>query len=305
MAIPSLDVLVSLITLYIVLAVTVSAFTELITRVVGLRSIGLKSGIRSILQNPKDKKSTADTTKFWNSGIIKSATDGDASPNTLDALTFATAALSTVATNMPRDNLEAKALIEKAGINDHLKEVLIGLTDRAMHRGTSLHDELAQHFDATMEKIGQWYRQWTHAITLVLAVCFTVYVNANTLELLSQLTSHAETRLELAKIQSAFTAEEKKYLSDKSYGNAVDHLADAYKIITKDTLGGKSAWPTAWDERFRVICGLLITILAVSLGAPFWFDVLGRINPKTSGNDRPGSSISVQPIPPVPPPPPK
>jgi hypothetical protein len=327
MAIPSLDVLVSLVTLYIVLAVTVSAFTEFLTRLVGLRSIGLKSGIRSILQDPKGEKDAdkgekgaKDTANFWKNGIIKSATDGDASPNTLDALTFATATLSTIASNMPRDNVEAKALIEKADINDHLKEVLTGLADRAMHRGTSLHDELAQHFDATMEKIGQWYRQWTHGIALLLAIGFTVYLNANTLDLLHQLTSHAETRLELARIQSAFTDKEKEYSAshhakatspdsvaeiDKSYGNAVDHLADAYKIITKDTLGGQTEWPASWGARLRVICGLLITILAVSLGAPFWFDVLGRINPKTTRSDRPSSSISIQPIPPVPPPPDK
>ncbi|MDB6085418.1 MAG: hypothetical protein JWN43_3299, partial [Gammaproteobacteria bacterium] len=37
MALPSLDVFVGLVTIYIVLALTVSAFTELVTRVVGLR----------------------------------------------------------------------------------------------------------------------------------------------------------------------------------------------------------------------------------------------------------------------------
>jgi hypothetical protein len=73
-----------------------------------------------------------------------------------------------------------------------------------------------------------------------------------------------------------------------------------YKIVTKDTFGGVPEWPDHWNDRLRVMCGLLITILAVSLGAPFWFDVLGRINPKPSGTDRPASSVSIQPIPAVP-----
>jgi hypothetical protein len=80
MTLPSLDVFVGLVAIYIVLALTVSAFTEIITRLVGLRSRGLKSGIRSILQDPNAKGLSNETKRFWNSGIIKSATDGDGSP---------------------------------------------------------------------------------------------------------------------------------------------------------------------------------------------------------------------------------
>jgi hypothetical protein len=314
MGIPSLDVFVALITVYIVLALAVSASTEILTRIVSLRSIGLKSGIRSILQDPDTKTLGGVATSFWNSGIIKSATDGDSSPNSLDALTFATATLSSLGMDLPADTAKAKAMIAASNINAHLKEVLIGLSDRALRRGTSLHDELAQHFDATMEKVGRWYRHWTQAISLVLAVFFTVYLNANTLDLLHELTAHPEARLELAKIQSTFTPEEKEYAvqaktaraatdpNDKSYDNAVDHLAETYKIVTKDTLAGSLKMPQHWSEAFRMFFGLFITILAVSLGAPFWFDILGRINPKATGTNRPDSSISTQPVAAVPPP---
>jgi hypothetical protein len=313
MGIPSLDVFVALITVYIVLALAVSASTEILTRILSLRSIGLKSGIRSILQDPDTKSLGGVATNFWNSGIIKSATDGDSSPNSLDALTFATATLSSIGMDLPADTAKAKAMIASSNLNAHLKEVLLGLSDRAIRRGTSLHDELAQHFDATMEKVGRWYRHWTQVISLILAVLFTVYLNANTLDLLHELTAHPEARLELAKIQSTFTKDEKEYAAakaatatkdpnDKSYDNAVDHLAETYKIVTKDTLAGSLNMPRHWSEAFHMFVGLLITILAVSLGAPFWFDILGRINPKAIGTNRPDSSISTQPVAAVPPP---
>jgi hypothetical protein len=291
MTMPSLDVFVSLITVYIVLALTVTALTELLTRVVGLRSRGLKSGIRSILQDPNTKVFTEDTKKFWNSGIIKSATDGDSSPNSLDALTFATAALATAGLDPSRNVDQAKTLIANASINPHLKEVLTGLSDRALSRGTTLHDELAQHFDATMEKVGRWYRHWTQGFAFGFAIIFTIYLNANSLDLLHQLTAHPETRLELARIQSTLSA------GDADHANASKNLEAAEKIINKDTFGDTEHWPN-WHW-LHVGAGLLITILAVSLGAPFWFDVLGRISPKASGADRPPSSVSVQPAPPV------
>jgi hypothetical protein len=290
---PSLDVFVSLITIYIVLALTVSALTEIITRLVGLRSIGLKSGIRSILQDPNVKVLSDETKRFWNSGIIKSATDGDSSPNSLDALTFATATLVTAGMDVARNVGQAKTLIANAPINSHLKDVLAGLADRSLSRGTTLHDELAQHFDATMEKIGRWYRHWTQGIAFVLALVFTVYINANTLDLLHQLTAQPASRLELAKIQSNLSTD------PADHARAMSNLKDLDAIITRDTLGGKTLRPEFTKDPFRTIIGLLITILAVSLGAPFWFDVLARISPKASGADRPPSSVSSQPAPAV------
>jgi hypothetical protein len=291
MALPSLDVFVSLITIYVVLALTVSALTEIITRLVGLRSVGLKSGIRSILQDPNVKGLSDETKRFWNSGIIKSATDGDPSPNSLDALTFATATLGTAGLDVLRNAGQVKTMIADAPINSHLKDVLAGLADRSLSRGTTLHDELAQHFDATMEKIGRWYRHWTQGIAFVLAVVFTVYVNANTLDMLHQLTAHPESRLELAKIQSSLSAD------PADHARAMNNLKDLGAIITSDTLSGKGLLPEITKDPFRTIVGLLITILAVSLGAPFWFDVLARINPKASGADRQPSSVSNPPAP--------
>jgi hypothetical protein len=293
MTLPSLDVFIGLVTIYIVLALTVSALTEIITRLVGLRSIGLKSGIRSILQDPNVKGLTDETKRFWNSGIIKSATDGDPSPNSLDALTFATATLVTAGLDLSHNVGQAKTMIANAPIDSHLKDVLTGLADRSLSRGTTLHDELAQHFDATMEKIGRWYRHWTQGIAFVLAVVFTVYVNANTLDLLHQLTAHPESRLELAKIQSS-------QLTDPTdRARAISNLKDLDAIITSDSLNGQTLRPEFTKDPFRTIVGLLITILAVSLGAPFWFDVLSRISPKASGADRPPSSVSIQPAPAV------
>jgi hypothetical protein len=299
MTLPSLDVFIGLVTIYIVLALTVSALTELLTRVIGLRSIGLKSGIRSILQDPTAKGLESETKKFWNSGIIKSATDGDSSPNSLDALTFATATLATTGMHLPLNSDQAKAMIAKAPINAHLKDVLNDLSDRAAYRGTTLHDELAQHFDATMEKVGRWYKNWAQGIAFVLAIVVTVYVNANTLDLLHQLTAHPEARLALATLQSSLAE------ADEDHGDVVRNVKAVEAIITKDALAGTLTWPHQNGERFRLIVGLLITILAVSQGAPFWFDVLSRIDPRNGGANRPPSSISVRPMPTTALPPPR
>ena len=45
-----------------------------------------------------------------------------------------------------------------------------------------------------------------------------------------------------------------------------------------------SAWQTEWSVWLMAICGWLLTALAASLGAPFWFDLLGKaINMRMAG----------------------
>lgn len=283
MSLPSLDVFIGLVTIYIVLALTVSALTEIISRLVGLRSIGLKSGIRSILQGPDASGSADETKRFWNSGVIKSVTDGDPSPNSLDPLTFATATLATTGLDLRGGAGEPSKMIADAPIDSHLKSVLTALADRSMARGTTLDAELAQHFDATMQKISRWYRHWTQAIAFALAVVFSIYINANTLDLLHQLTAHPEARLELAKIESSLSA------NPADHARAMSNLRDLDAIVTGDALGSKTLRLEFVRDPIHSIVGLLITILAVSLGAPFWFDVLGRISPKAGSADPPHS----------------
>ena len=214
---------------------------------------------------------------------------GDSSPNSLDT-DFRHGDLVTAGMDVARNAGQARTMIANAPINSHLKDVLTGLADRSLSRGTTLHDELAQHFDATMEKIGRWYRHWTQGIAFALAVVFTVYVNANTLDLLHQLTAQPASRLELAKIQSNLSAD------PADHARAISNLKDLDAIITSDTLSGKTLRPEPpkiHSARFWAPdhhSGSLVW-------APFWFDVLARISPKTSGADRPPSSVSVSRLP--------
>ncbi len=44
-----------------------------------------------------------------------------------------------------------------------------------------------------------------------------------------------------------------------------------------DFAGGAQDLPGGWEAWFGKAIGLLLTAAAVSLGAPFWFDLLGKV----------------------------
>ena len=88
-----------------------------------------------------------------------------------------------------------------------------------------------------MEKIGRCrYRHWAQGIAFVLAIIFTIYVNANSLELLHQLTTHPLSRAwNWQKIQSGPAADH-----TANHARAMDNLRESSMLlITSDTLSGK------------------------------------------------------------------
>ena len=351
MALPSLDVLISLVTVYIVLAITVSAITSLTSQVSKLRSKGLRDGIRGILQDPLVSKDGPLVQAFWANPIVQSATNGVVAQAThLDALTFATGTLSAVGAVIPHDIDDAETAIDNISesvADDHVKKVLKALARRAFRRGTTLHDELAQHFDAVMAKMSKWYERKTKFIALFAAAFVTILLHADSLAIWKTLTANTQARLELAQIRAtlhkpvpqispanadpakapstqetakaaqpgddtssstvaetgkaggAATPASPPKSAQRADGTADPQASDDLPTLPKDVLGD---WPHPGPlyEWVYLIIGLAITTLAVSLGAPFWFNVLGRLTQGSAPTDQPPSSISAQPTAPTP-----
>ena len=74
-------------------------------------------------------------------------------------------------------------------------------------------------------------------------------------------------------------------------------IASAGGTSAADQLASISI-PLGWDRtqskygrthKFEVVCGILLTALAASLGAPFWFDTLNRIMNIRAAGIVPGS----------------
>lgn len=181
-------------------------------------------------------------------------------------------------------------------------------TDAAKFR--SLVEEWFKTFDA---QVIAWYRQKTQYVVLALSAFVVVAMNVDTIAIVRQLSSDTQARdamvkvaLDLAK-QGApdkvlDTAARDK--AKKAFDDAAKEVDDAKKQVLEkawldeqrkleqaavDRIKGLSAtglklgWTDgdpaltngyAWVVK---ILGLLMSALAVSLGAPFWFDTLKKI----------------------------
>jgi hypothetical protein len=148
---------------------------------------------------------------------------------------------------------QARALVHKAAIN--AGESLDGFR-RQVETG----------FDDAMERASGWYKRKVQVMLAVLAAVVTLGLNIDSVRIGSQLWSDKPVRTAVAAKAAAASDSQKA-------ADAVDAVSQL-----KLPLGwGANNAPDSVGSALRRIPGWLLTIAALSLGAPFWFDLMSRV----------------------------
>jgi hypothetical protein len=174
--------------------------------------------------------------------------------------------------------------------------------------------KLERWFDDTMERTSGWYKKHTQKILLCLGLFLAILFNIDTIAIAKKLTKDPKLREQMVQAASSYQEKNNELavqlkdtqfkrtdpaaydLVKKSYNkvNAESNelLNSARQMITGDVnnvnnLMGLGGWTwNTWYPQFSMyqdqhwltmIIGWLITSLAISLGAPFWFDLLSKL----------------------------
>jgi hypothetical protein len=194
---------------------------------------------------------------------------------------------------------------------ENAKQLLQSLSSAVGHDTIQFRAELENWFKTEMERINAWYRRWTVLWLAVAAVIATLTLNVDTISVAESLWNNpklrqtvaasAEQNLEnLAAATETIKTEVREKCKTDADPNACDavvkKLNDVIKTSSQSliTLDLPIAQTPFWNPPensgdlvafwFKHVSGLLITIIMVSLGAPFWFDTLNRlVNVRLSG----------------------
>jgi hypothetical protein len=119
--------------------------------------------------------------------------------------------------------------------------------------------ELENWYNSAMDRVSGWYKRRTHWILLLFASLLTISMDVNTFTIADHLYRHRSVREGLiARIESGALASD-----------------TAQARVALESMGLPLGWPESVG--LGSLLGWLVTILAVSLGAPFWFDVLNKL----------------------------
>ena len=135
-----------------------------------------------------------------------------------------------------------------------------------------------------MDRVAGWYKRRTQGITLTLGLLIAIAINADTLFIARALSNDASLRKGL--VAAAEARANKPLSTDPSAsGKDIEQYLTNLKLLglpigwqdRPDALPDPP-WVPAWAKPAMVQhwLGWALTALAVSLGAPFWFDMLNK-----------------------------
>jgi hypothetical protein len=157
--------------------------------------------------------------------------------------------------------------------------------------------ELEKWFNESMDRVSGWYKRKAQLVAIAIAVVLVIVLNVSTLRIADQLSAEPKVLANVVAKAEATAADEKaKPDEGESQGKANLEQAGEDAESAVDDLAALSLpvfWadetnrPSSFEEWLLAIAGWAITIAAVSLGAPFWFDALGKLSNLRMAGKRP------------------
>lgn len=294
-----LDVAIGLVSIFLFLSLIGTAINEWVSGILGMRANNLEEGIRNILNDP-DGKGLAKA--FYDHSLISSLAKGRGKPSYIPSRLFALTLMDVIAPTDPEKGSKTieqiRRGVEKIEDEGVRKNILIALDEA----GDNIHQarqNIEKWFDEGMERVSGWYKRKIQWITLGYALLITIFLNVDTIAVTNALYRDSALRAgmvaaaqEIAKQPIGESSAKRTEETVKGVKTELEKikLPIGWDIPAKPESASKTA---VYDWIIR-ICGWIITAFAVTLGAPFWFDVLNKFinirsagtKPKLSGEEK-------------------
>ena len=265
-----LEVGLGLVFVFLLLSLISSAANELIEAFARQRAAFLEKGIKELVGN-LDLQASKDFVKnLYNHGLINALYPGSYEdgkkdlPSYIPARNFAMALLDLAKTEQLPPNIQ-KSL-------DAFEKVAQG-------KAEVMRSEVENWYNSSMDRVSGWYKRRSQFIVLTLGVLVTILANADCIQIAQRLSTDTNLR------QAVATQAQKQAGAPSTIPTDVNANLEQLKnnLASLDGVGLPLGWtpaPKSMGDVGRAIVahwvGWLITALAVSLGAPFWFDVLNK-----------------------------
>jgi hypothetical protein len=207
-------------------------------------------------------------------------------PSYIPPRAFSMALLDTIAPVDANGTLTLAGLRAKAlKLPPAIGRPLLLFIDDAVGDLAGMRTNLERWYEDAMVRVSGLYKRKTQRALLVIALVVALATNADTIRIVRELATNEALR-------KAVVTDAEAYVSRDSTGQIVP--ASQYERIrqTVDTLQGLGI-PIGWSSRpwssldrptLSNVAGILLTALALSLGAPFWFDFLNKfVNIRSAG----------------------
>jgi hypothetical protein len=175
-----------------------------------------------------------------------------------------------------------------------LKELLLYLYRQTDGTLTQFKNKVENWFDEVMERASDWYKRstkwWLFGVGFTMAVIF----NTDTIQIYTSLSTNSVLREDFVTLATKFIEHNDSVPSfDANQAKALDvvvpqftEMAKTYKESVSSPLGlgwSESQFNLTTTQWLVKILGWLLSGIAVTFGAPFWFEILKKLISIKSG----------------------
>jgi hypothetical protein len=278
----AIDVAIGLAFVFALLSLICSSVTELVSQLLGWRAQTLEQGIRNLISDQATRAA------FYRHPLIQSLGNPKASgerahPSYLPARLFALVLLDVMTPVQGGQKPPAK----DQAVAGELRTALRALTATTDADLEASRKKVEVWFDDVMDRASGWYKRKAQWVLLAIALVVTGVANADAINLATSLWQSPSLRASMVEAASSYAA------GAGAAGDQKETLGQLQQRLDQLTSRGlplgwasdkllSSREPGQWASK---IAGLLLTALAASLGAPFWFDLVNKlVNVRSTGN---------------------
>ncbi|HEX8675491.1 MAG TPA: hypothetical protein VF710_26590, partial [Longimicrobium sp.] len=303
-----LDVAVGIIFVFILVSIICSAIREGIESMLKTRAAHLEHGIRELLA---DRQGNGLARDLFNHPLVAAlyendydkvriARDGQSRPwalarggkmpSYIPSRSFAVALMDLAVRGReitPENSSGGAPVISLQSLrdgvgslqNEKVQRALLTAIDSAQGDLNRVQANLEAWYDSSMDRVSGWYKRSTHFVLFFIGLFIAVTLNIDTTAIARHL--YRDTGAREAMVARAGVANAAQSTGSMAYTEARDAL-DSLPL----PIGWKNREPP--PERIRTfeefwvwwvipVLGWLMTAIAATFGAPFWFDILNKV----------------------------
>jgi hypothetical protein len=299
---PALEVVIGLTFVYFVLSLICSAVTESIASLNGWRAAKLELGIQNLLSGSDTvtKEGEALAKKVYDHPLVqalarpktgKKAGKKPPWPSYIPSRTFISALMDIGAAASLGEKAAAEAAVVDVDVqkaiaaipSPKVQEALLALYRDSKGDLESFRRHAEQWFDDSMQRVSGWYRRHVAIVLWVVGALVVVFLNVDTLRVANTLWRDPAARS--AVVAQADAAAKQGRGVDAANAVSKLELPLGWKLFKVGS--GPQEFPNSAGGIIAKIIGLLLTVAALSLGAPFWYDLLSRFVRVSGSGPRP------------------
>jgi hypothetical protein len=303
----ALDIAIGAVFIFLLLSIFATTVNEIIFSFLNMRGRELLRGIATLLS---DVQKTGLVTEIYNHGQVFGLFEGNFDPRKpgklpsyIPSRNFALALLDAVAQPFSEVSIVQAAAAAPAGApavtaqeaivltqafkdaaskwaNDGATEkvgkALVSMIAMAGNDALKLQKSVEDWYNSGMDRVSGWYKYKTQWMLFAIGLVIAVATNADTIHIVKQLSQDSTLRASI--VAAAESAKEPLVNQGLSTQGRIDAAKQSLSDI--NNVGVPLGWHRGdWSAAHapNLVLGWLLTAIAVSLGAPFWFDILNKI----------------------------